>query len=180
MLPHKSHRPMPNENATREHRGAMTAADKRQLSLLYNPPRARLVLTVAQAIPHASLNTGAVFSAAYYNTAGEVGGSPPWEVATPSRLYARRSGVHQVGGTVVFASSVAGALRRIYVKHSNGPTYHVSADSPPIAVGNSTNVAVSANIFMLAGEYIEIIPYQDTGASLNIAAASGYIHWESD
>jgi hypothetical protein len=90
-----------------------------------------------------------------------------------SRLTCVTPGVYAISAHVSFAPSAAGTLRAVHIR-LNGATFIAVNYDPPVGGGFSTNVSVSTQYRLAAGDYVEVDVYQDSGGSLNVQAAGNY------
>src|SRR5258708_34457395 len=81
------------------------------------------------------------------------------------------AGRFSISGTVEWAASALGTLRRLSIR-LNGSTYIAKAEIPSII--NAALPQTVTTIYDLAdADYVELLAFQDTGGSVNLAA-SGY------
>jgi hypothetical protein len=154
------------------------AASLPSLPHVLDPSRCRVAGTTAQTIA-ASTFVPLIFQSAEYNTAGAVGGAVPWAVGTPSRMYARRTGLHAVGGGTQFLTSTGGTIRRVCMAINGtqkGPSVHI----PPMGGSNSNDIFVSTEFRLTAGDYVEVMGYNDVAGGLNCNGSVGWLRWVSD
>lgn len=170
MNPQRPYPPVQNGNQDRP--GLLTRADKLAYDLLSNPPRARLDVTAAKAITSGALNALA-FDSATYNSAGASGGAVPWTAGANTRFIvpAGGAGLYEFLVEVDWAGSAAGTTRAAYIR-VNGTVYIGGGFMLPTAAGPVTT-AVGAYP-LVAGDYVEIVPYQDAGVAVNVTAAHAH------
>ena len=133
------------------------------LLLLLDPPRC-VASGVATSCPNVNW-TALAISSASENTAGSSGGAAP--------IAANRFTVPVGGGgryifqmSVWFAASAVGAYREISF-YINGATFRGPQMTPPIGAGNTTWLTTTMEVRLAAGDYVQALAIQDTGASLN-------------
>lgn len=152
------------------------------LNFLASPPIAELRQIVVQ-----TLTTG-VGAAVTFTSEGvdtDVDGTGGHSTSSnTSRYTARYPGWYQVSGVVAFAGNVTG--RRICWWTING----VSANATqlgfgPIATGDQEIPARTAHVYLAAGDYLELIAYQESGGNLdtlvagsnNVASSAASVRW---
>lgn len=81
-----------------------------------------------------------------------------------SRLTATTPGAYVMGGGMVFPAVGGGGLRLATIR-ANGVTQIAQHGTP---VGAQQNVSVSSGWRLAAGEYIELLAYQDSGANMTL------------
>lgn len=90
---------------------------------------------------------------------------------TGSKITIVRSGRYNIGGCIQFAAAAAG-YREMNIR-LNGATNLVASNRlPVVAVDDKLNVACDYEF--LAGDYIELTVFQNSGAGLNVIAAGNY------
>lgn len=172
MLPYVNYKPAPNEDATIEHRGLMTAKHVQALNLQGTAlPKAHVFQTVSATLSHATV-TAITHSTARYNQAGRFGATLPWVVGTPTRITvpAGEGGLWVFGGQLFAPSSAGGAGDRwVALRHSGGTIYGRQS----FTVSQQNFRTTVSTIPCAAGEYVELVSYQDTGG-----AVAGYSNGE--
>lgn len=88
-----------------------------------------------------------------------------------SRLVAPSAGLYAVGGNLQYASG-AGTLRVAQIK-LNGTTILANIVVPPVS-GDTTVLNVNTQWSLAAGDYVELIAYQDSGGGLNVNSTADY------
>jgi hypothetical protein len=90
-------------------------------------------------------------------------------------------GVYHIGASVRFASSTAGTTRllRLYL---NGATYITGSETGPVGGTGDTQLNVSCDYKLTAGDYVEAVVFHNTGGLLSVMTASAYspefwCHW---
>ncbi|MGI8425553.1 MAG: hypothetical protein ACR2M4_02950 [Actinomycetota bacterium] len=130
------------------------------ISAAAKPPRARVRRTTNQSIPN---NASTVLS---FDTADYVSDNI-WLVGSPTRLVAPVTGIYSVKGGAQFAVNLTGA-RLLFI------TKGVTTIATNHSVGNASwyvGGTVESEINLTAGEYVELLAYQASGAALNIDVA---------
>jgi hypothetical protein len=97
-------------------------------------------------------------------------GENHWQVGAPTGVFARVDGLYQISGGMGFAAA-AGGTRRYCALRLDGGTF-IAMDGK-IAQNNATygpTFNVATMWFMAAGDYAELVCYQDSGANLNTTA----------
>lgn len=126
-------------------------------------------LTTFQAIPNAAL-TAMIFNDADSfdtdNLHDPLGANPSRIIAT-----ALAQGSFSVWANVVFAANAAG-LRGAGFRQ-NGITTFGFSTILSVGAGQSTDVAVAADVTLNAGDYVEVVVYQTSGAPLNAGSNDG-------
>lgn len=90
--------------------------------------------------------------------------------SNPARVTIDRAGKYGLAAGVHFAASNIGGYRYARIM-KNGVTELVAINVPPSPVAQ-TIVPLSTTAALAAGDYVEVTAYQDTGAALNVVAAS--------
>lgn len=93
-----------------------------------------------------------------------------------NREYAIEDGVYDVYGGASFDAG-GGTIRMLAIQKNGtdagGPTIAVNS-TPPVGGGNYHSIEVNARgIPMTAGEYVNMLAFQDSGADLDIEGAPG-------
>lgn len=93
-------------------------------------------------------------------------------VSNTSRLTAPAPGRYLIGGCVTFAANVTG-VRYLQIR-LNGATF-IAIQGGLALTGGLTSILTVETIYELAaGDYAELVAYQDSGAALNMTAAGNY------
>jgi hypothetical protein len=122
-------------------------------------PAARAFSTASHTIPSATV-TAIPFNAEHFDTA-EI-----WSPGSPTRLTAPRTGTYVVSAA---AGWLAGTGSRTLRVDRNGA--QIALDTVPATSGPSQVVATITR--MNAGEYVELLVNQDSGASIATTVCSG-------
>lgn len=87
------------------------------------------------------------------------------------RLTIPIAGTYLVGCTVSFASSAVG-LRAANIR-LNGTT-NIVGDTRPAVTGTVTTIAISTDYTFAAGDYIEVVVFQNSGGALNVEFSGNF------
>lgn len=122
---------------------------------------ARVYRTTPQSIPQ-NVNTAISFDA-------ERNDLPGWhDPANPTRLTAAVSGTFLVGCCVEWAASGLAGGRYTSIKF--GGTLNLASQGGGLGGSESIVHQVNTQVYMNAGEYVEIVVFQSTGGPLNVLA----------
>jgi hypothetical protein len=88
-----------------------------------------------------------------------------------SRMTAQRSGVYQINGNIEFDSNSTG-VRAVGIR-LNGSTF-IAVVLMTAVNGFNHPLSVSCHYSMLAGDYVELMAYQNSGGNLNVNATSNW------
>lgn len=95
-----------------------------------------------------------------------------------SRLTATTAGLYAIGGTISFAASAAGTQRAALISRTlaaGGSAYIAIQGMSPVASATlSTTVTVQTQWSLGAGDYVELVAYQDSGGALNVNAGGNF------
>src|SRR5436190_16085494 len=127
-------------------------------------PATKVYNSAAQSIPHNVL-TAMTFNAELYDT------DTLHDLATnPTRFTVKTPGIYNLNGSVIFSGSTPIAGVRQAAVYVNG----VSAWDSEVQVNPSasewTQITVAATLKLAAGDYVEIILTQTSGAAINLIA----------
>lgn len=86
-----------------------------------------------------------------------------------SRLTAPITGLYSIGASVRYAANVTG-IRNTLIR-LNGATFIATDTRTATAGGNATDVTLGAQYQMVAGDYVELVVFQDSGGALNVTSA---------
>lgn len=136
------------------------------VSFAMNPPKCKVVQTVAQSIPNSSA-TSITFDSAVADP------YTMWDVALPSRITASHTGYYLLGGGASFASNstsyriVRWAVNGTVVQDGNVLVQ-------PSSAGVSTRVAARSTFVLLTeGDYVELQVQHAIGSALNTSVILG-------
>jgi len=95
-------------------------------------------------------------------------GGTRWDASYPSRLYAQYDGYYQASGTVTVGGGDNTVAGRLWIGvRSNGSTYQYGSELHTIPYQAAQVSVISTPPFFLhAGEYIEIVFYQNEGHTM--------------
>jgi hypothetical protein len=122
-------------------------------------PTARAYSAAPHTIPSATF-TAIPFSAEHFDTADI------WSPASPTRLTAPRTGTYVASAAVGWPAGTGSRTLRI-----DRGGVQIALDTVPATGGTSQVVATVTR--MSAGEYVELIVHQDSGASVGTTVCSG-------
>lgn len=131
------------------------------LEFLYRPPVCVIITSVSQLVPD-SASTTIECDAEVKDTDSMFSGG------TPGRITFQTAGTYGVQGTNNWQASAGGVVRagEIFL---NGGTKIANVDSPSLGalteVGQTTPFVIRD---FIAGDYIELVGYQDSGGDLNV------------
>jgi hypothetical protein len=83
-----------------------------------------------------------------------------------SRLTCRTAGVYVINGAVVYAGNATGSYRQAMIR-VNGSTVYADPFIRPLGT-DQARVPVTATVELAAGDYVELLAYQDSGGALNL------------
>lgn len=92
-------------------------------------------------------------------------------VTNTSRLTVRTPGNYLIHGQAQFASSAAGTLRTVEIL-ANGAILEQDR-RPPLGGGYGTQCSATTEAGLVAGDYVELRAFQDSGGALNVLAGPG-------
>jgi hypothetical protein len=118
-------------------------------------------------VAHAAL-TALTFDSERYDT-----DSIHSTVSNTSRLTCQTDGKYLISANIHFASSAAGTSRAIIIELNGSGTY-IAFDSRRPVSGDATRLSISTIYDLSAGNYVQLIPYQDSSGSLNVLASGNY------
>jgi hypothetical protein len=151
----------------------VTAAERTRLALLGNPPRARVYYSGVQSIA-TGVVTAIVFDNSRYNSPGSTGGVNPWVAGNLTRLTvpAGGGGTYRMSGVVYFPPSNLGTTRITGIRLNGvaGNLLSVAEGRPSAATGALPSCAT--DYALVAGDYLELVAYQDTGGAFGVGAAA--------
>lgn len=89
--------------------------------------------------------------------------------ANTSRLTAPITGLYMIGGHVRFAANATGT-RQVLIR-LNGATFLEPDSKANLGAGAAVDFTVTTAYQLVAGDYVELIVFQDSGGNLNVTAA---------
>lgn len=129
----------------------------------------RLTVTAAQPIPNAA-QTAITWDA------------PPsdpleaFDPANPTRLTAKIDKLYLFHTTVIFANSTIGNTRTVLFAKNGQIREGASEQRPPM--NGAAEFSISDTFDLIAGDYIEVFAYQDSGAALDTDVVNfGQMHF---
>jgi hypothetical protein len=90
-----------------------------------------------------------------------------------SRLVCRYAGKYLIGAQVQWSGASGGAYRNIYLR-LNGATTIADISHGPATVAVPVRQALTTLALLTVGDYVEVLGYQDSGATLNIDSLAQY------
>lgn len=129
------------------------------LEFLIDPPLCNVFNSAAQSVPN---DTSTAMTA---NSERDDNDAMHSTVSNTSRITAQTAGRYLVTCAVVFAANATG--RRAVDFRVNGTTTHNVLSSLPIST-NSLAITGSRLLTFAAGDYVECMSYQNSGAALNV------------
>jgi hypothetical protein len=139
-----------------------------------NPPKCYAYMTAVQSIPNAAYTSVNLTSELY--DVVQAGDSPSHDNATnPTRIYARTTGVYTVGGAVSFAANATGVRSARVIKNGSTATEYLFNTAQAISGNNTSVVLPPVDIPLVAGDYVELQAYQNSGAALNTNPAQANV-----
>jgi len=127
---------------------------------------ARVYHNVAQTLANATLTTLA-FNSERFDTDGMHD-----NVTNNSRLTCKTAGKYQITGQVRFAANATG-VRAAYIR-LNGVTYIAVSGRPSASAVNINDIVVTTLYDLAINDYVEILVYQNSGATLDVVADGNY------
>lgn len=88
-------------------------------------------------------------------------------VTHPSRLTAVKTGLHEVGCSIVWDSSTTGT-RALYVVKNGTTSTRLAGNDKSASASGAQNISCTLNL--TAGDYVEFYVVQDSGGSVNLVA----------
>jgi len=143
------------------------------VGFLLAPPRCRLWSTAAVSAT-TSTYTAMTWDSEDYDTDGMHSTS-----SNTSRITIATDGLYQLSGAIGWAASATG--RRWQQWYKNGTTLGVDY-SLIVNAGSSSAIvcpAPTVTVSLVAGDYIELFGWQDSGGSLNMNPTSSYSYAEA-
>ena len=133
---------------------------------LAKPPRVRVRRTTDMSIP-----TGVQTAISWTSVVRDLdydGVSPHWTNTAPTRLTSRRTGTYEVGFGAFF--NLNGSGQRQMGVRVNGAGERVLGYYGAGSAASFTGSAVSGEVDLNSGDFIEVVGFQDTGANLAVVA----------
>lgn len=147
---------------------AGTDASASELNDCFDPPRCRAIWTGAAITPATGVQTAITLDTDLYDT-----GAMHDTAVNNSRLTcpAGGGGLYVMGGNIEFAANATGT-RGLSIR-LNGATTIAAVRCPPTAA-DATRMAVTTEWRLVAGDYVELVVVQSSGAGLAITNALYY------
>jgi hypothetical protein len=95
-----------------------------------------------------------------------------WVNTAATRLTATVSGNYIFTGHISFAADATG-IRAVAIR-LNGATYIVVDQRPSAGAAANTAISIATSYYLAAGDYAELMVYQNSGGALNVATAANY------
>lgn len=131
-------------------------------------------------VPHARVHNSTNLSIATASNVVLTFNSERWDAdamhstsLNTGRLTAVRPGLHLLDAGVEFAASAGGNERQIAFR-LNGTTFIKASKVPRPTAALGSTIGVSTHYRLAAGDYVEVLAYQDSGAALNVVASANY------
>jgi hypothetical protein len=130
---------------------------------LHQQVRAAAIRTAAQ-----TLTTGQVANVTFESTTFDIGGM--WNPSFPTRLTVPPGGegLYLVVGLAPFAANAAGQRQIQLLK--NGNAINATVANVPAAAAFTVAVEMTQLATAIAGDYFELLVYQDSGGFLNVSS----------
>jgi hypothetical protein len=135
------------------------------LGFLYTRPAARVYNTASQSIATAT------FVALTFNSERFDTDSMHSTVTNTGRLTATTAGIYLAGGNILFAANATG-VRGLGIR-GNGVTLLALQATNARTDGAGTYLSVSTLYQFSAGDYVELVAWQNSGSALNSTVESG-------
>jgi hypothetical protein len=137
--------------------------------LVFKQASVRVTNTAAQSISTAT-NTALTWDTENFDT-----DTLHSTVSNTSRLTASVTGKWRVNGSAMFAASGTGS-RNIFIR-KNGSTNYADIYMPSIA-GDPFTLSISDTIDLTAGDYVELVVWQNSGGALNVGSTRTFFGME--
>lgn len=149
---------------------AGTRITAQALAFLLNPP---LFLAIQSGTQSIANNSYTPFTLAT-PTIDTYGG---WDAGQPTRYTAQVAGYYTVCGVSAWAAAGSAGPRGTAIT-KNGSTVPGAASTAESAAGNGNQTATpTIDIYLAAGDYIQVRGLQITGSSLNSSGSSLWCRW---
>jgi hypothetical protein len=136
---------------------------------ILDKPRARVVATVAQSIPN---STATKIS---FNTGSQALDSDGfWDTNILNRVTIRTSGFYAIVANIRWALASAGFQRDAWLQKTGDTTTKYGLDTVTFPSANVSPVNnISYQMVLAAGDYLELMAFQDSGGLLNTSTGGG-------
>lgn len=130
--------------------------------------RVAVLETMVYVTRNANLTLGSTVYAAIPWTSAPKNLNAMWVAGNPTRLVvpAGAGGLYEISGTAVFSANGNGS--RIIHIQKNGATLKYRAGSAPGIATAHTEMSISFPIELVAGDYVEIMAWQNSGGNLDL------------
>ena len=136
------------------------------ITFLANPPTCAVYNSAAISIPNAAL-TVVTFNSERFDT-----DTMHSTVSNTDRLTATTAGKYRIEANLSFALSAAGAVRQARLR-INGVT-EIAYHSHQPSGSHGSDMTIARKYQLAAGDYVQLLVYQDSGGALNLASATNY------
>jgi hypothetical protein len=146
--------------------GAGQTVDERGIAAVR---AAKSIGGASQAVPHATYSAIS-FDNEEYDTDGMHD-----TVTNNSRITIKTPGLYDIKATVLWQANTVGT-RFLYLRKNgsgNSITGAIALASSPTSPAYETAQQISATLLLAAGDYLEVVGYQESGGPLNVIASSG-------
>lgn len=124
-------------------------------------PAVRATLTADWAVP-----SGAYAPVSWSVT--EFNQGAMWTAGSPTRLTFSQDGVYVVSANVEFYASSSGTRRDIGVRKNGGGVFLAADHTTAVSAGIPVILGVSTLARFAAGDYVELLAFQDVGTTLDL------------
>lgn len=132
-----------------------------------NPARARVSASAVQSMPNAGAGTPFTFDTTNYDKVPDNPAAFHFDGTDKLICQSGHNGLYAVGGIGAFAANATG-LRDVSLL-VNGTTYIATHRDPTPSGTNASRLGCSTEWEFVAGDYVQLIGYQNSGAALNSA-----------
>jgi hypothetical protein len=129
-------------------------------------PQARVFNSANISIPTGTV-TALTFNSERYDNGGLHSTS-----ANTGRLTAPITGLYVIGGNVRFAANATG-IRNALIR-LNGTTFIATDTRQATGGGNATDLPLETQYQLTAGDFLELVVFQDSGGALNVTAGANF------
>ena len=154
--------------------------DANFVSITYNPGGggssaafigARVVLTASQSIAN-DTRQKVQWASVDYDTSGFFAAGTPARLSVPMGL----GGKYLIGACVIWDMASGGSIRQFEIQRNNSTPYLVTEGKLPMGVNYFVGESACVQVELAEGDYLEVVPYQDSGFELNIIHHTTYGH----
>jgi len=123
------------------------------------------------------ISTGALNAYSYDSVSWDYAGGV-WKLADPTKVYVRYSGIWIATGVVNLAANATGE-RSLNVRDSGG-ILRGGVSQPSPSAANDTRLGLpGVPLYLKAGQWVEMVVFQNSGGNLDAAYNSDYTGWFS-